>query len=84
VNISWANRRLFRVFSYVGESRIIKFPINYAKYRSYEQIRETIIKYFKEHTEYSKTGLSEFLNIHCIDYVEIKKIREVVQTEFSM
>ena len=38
VNISWANRVLFTVFSYVGKSRIIKTPINYHGHKT-ESVR---------------------------------------------
>ncbi len=47
----------------------------YAKYRAYTQIKQIVESYFKEHTEYNKSTLAQYLDLRCIDRVGIKKIK---------
>ncbi len=47
----------------------------YIGYRNYEQIKRVVKYYLEEHTEYSKSTLSQYLNDHCINWPDIKKIK---------
>ena len=66
------NRRFLLISTCFLMRMIITLPISY---RNYEQIKMVIKNYFERHTEYSKNTLSQYLNDHCIDWPDIKKIK---------
>ncbi len=47
----------------------------YAGYRTFEQIKAVVENYFKENNEYSRIELTHYMNLKCIDRVDIKKIK---------
>ena len=49
----------------------------YSKYRTFEQIKQVVKNYFEEHeyTKYNRSTLSQYLDLKCVDRVDIKKIK---------